>query len=46
MVANLSKGGWTWAASPPWILAGEQSPLPMRTAATEGISLSERMQVG
>jgi len=35
MIADkLSKAGWSWAASQPWILAGEQSSLPMRIAAT------------
>jgi hypothetical protein len=29
---NLSKAGWSWAASEHWIPAGEQSGLSMRLA--------------
>jgi hypothetical protein len=32
------------AASQLWILAGEQSSLPMRTAMTGSVSLCERMK--
>jgi hypothetical protein len=33
---KLSKAGWSWAAFQPWILAGEQSSLPMHIAAKNG----------
>jgi hypothetical protein len=36
---NLSKAGWSWAASQPWIPAGEQSGLLTDIAATESVSL-------
>jgi hypothetical protein len=35
IAGNLSKAGWSWAASQPWIPAGERSGLPTRIAATE-----------
>jgi hypothetical protein len=39
---NLSKAGWSWAASQRLIPAGEQSGLQTRIAMTESVSLCER----
>jgi len=33
-----------WAAYQAWILAGEQSSLPMRIGTTESVSLCKRMR--
>jgi hypothetical protein len=41
---NLSKAGWSWAASQPLILAGERSGLRTHIAMTESVSLSGRMK--
>jgi len=36
---NLSKAGWSWAASQLWIFAGEQRSLLTRIAGMESVSL-------
>jgi hypothetical protein len=41
---NLSKAGRTWAASRPWILAGEKSSLLTRIATTVNASFCVRMK--
>jgi hypothetical protein len=41
---NLSKAGWSWAASQRWIPTGQQSSLLMRIAMMESISLCGRMK--
>jgi hypothetical protein len=45
IAGNLSKAGWSWAASQPWIPAGERSGLPTRIAATESGLSRTRMPV-
>jgi hypothetical protein len=35
---NLGKAGWSWAATQPWILAGQRSSLLTHIATTGGIS--------
>ncbi len=41
---NLSKAGWSWAASQRLIPTGEQSGLLTHIAAMESVSLRERMK--
>jgi hypothetical protein len=41
---NLSKAGWSWAASQPWIPTDGQPSLLTRTPTTESASLCERMK--
>jgi len=41
---NLSKAGWSWAASQWWILTGEQSSALTRIAVTENVSLCVRIK--
>jgi hypothetical protein len=44
MADNLSKAGWSWGASQPWIPTGEQSGLLMHIATTESVSLCVLMK--
>jgi hypothetical protein len=39
---NLSKAGWSWPSSQPWIPTGERSGLQTRIARTESVSLCMR----
>jgi hypothetical protein len=41
---NLSKGGWSWAASQRLIPTGERSGLLTHTATIESVSLCVRMK--
>jgi hypothetical protein len=41
---NLSKAGWSWAASQLWTRAGERSSSLMRIAGTESVSLCVLMK--
>jgi hypothetical protein len=41
---KLSKAGWSWGCVSTGIIAGEQSSLLMRIAATESVSLCVRMK--
>jgi hypothetical protein len=41
---NLSKAGWSWAASQLWILRVEQFGLLTRIAAMESVSFCVRMK--
>jgi len=41
---NLSKAGWSWVVSQPWIRTGEQSSLLTHIATTVNASLCVRMK--
>jgi hypothetical protein len=41
---NLSKAGWSWGASQPWITTDERSGLWMHIGVTESVSSCEPMK--